>query len=51
MMKLKARFGPETRFDPPIRRIPRTRDRWWSGLMASWRRWQWPDGQSQNGPD
>jgi hypothetical protein len=34
MMKLKIKFGPEIRFDRPIRRITRTRAPWSQGFQV-----------------
>jgi hypothetical protein len=34
MMKLKIQFGPETRFDQPVRRITRTRAPWSRGFQV-----------------
>ena len=34
MMKLKVQFGPETRFDQPIRRTTRTRAQWSPGIQV-----------------
>ena len=36
-MKLKIKFGEETRFDEPIRRIVRTRAPWLPGIRLSLR--------------
>jgi hypothetical protein len=37
MMKLKIQFGPETRFDQPIRRMARTWVQWSPGNRLSLR--------------
>ena len=34
MMKLEVRFGPEIRFDRPVRRITRTRTQWSRGFQV-----------------
>jgi hypothetical protein len=36
-MKLKILFVPETRFDPPIRCLPRTEEHWSRGIRDLWR--------------